>query len=94
VHDRLVSRAVLDGIPSHAALIDVGKAPECHPVPENEINAMLVDLARSGRRVVRLNSPLINSGIVSGIPHIEHFCRELALYLVPSMLRSDFINGL
>ena len=55
---------------------------------------MLVDLARSGRRVVRLNSPLINSGIVSGIPHIENFCRELALYLVPSMLRSDFINGL
>jgi len=33
VHDRLVSRAVLDGIPSHAALIDVGKAPECHRFP-------------------------------------------------------------
>ncbi|UEM20827.1 uroporphyrinogen-III C-methyltransferase [Skermanella mucosa] len=54
VHDRLVSRAILDGIPSHAALIDVGKTPGHHPFSQDRINEMLVDLARSGRRVVRL----------------------------------------
>ncbi|UEM03409.1 uroporphyrinogen-III C-methyltransferase [Skermanella rosea] len=54
VHDRLVSRAILDSIPSHAALIDVGKTPGHHPFPQDRINDMLVDLARSGRRVVRL----------------------------------------
>jgi uroporphyrin-III C-methyltransferase len=54
VHDRLVSRAILDGIPTHAALIDVGKTPGHHPFPQDKINTMLVDLAWSGRRVVRL----------------------------------------
>lgn len=54
VYDRLVSAAVLALVPKGAARIDVGKQPGSHPVPQTEINQVLVRLAKSGRVVVRL----------------------------------------
>lgn len=54
VYDRLVSDDVLALAPGGAAKINVGKRPGRHPVPQEEINALLVRLARSGRHVVRL----------------------------------------
>lgn len=54
VHDRLVSSEVLDLAPATTRRIPVGKAPRRHPVPQEEINAMLVSLALDGRTVVRL----------------------------------------
>ncbi|WP_270933529.1 siroheme synthase CysG [Falsiroseomonas oryzae] len=54
VHDRLVSDAVLDMARRDAERIFVGKARANHCVPQEEINALLVRLARQGRRVVRL----------------------------------------
>ena len=54
VYDRLVSEEVLALAPAGAARIYVGKQPAHHPVPQNEINALLIRLAESGRRVVRL----------------------------------------
>ena len=49
VHDRLVSDARRD-----SDRIFVGKARANHCVPQEEINALLVRLAREGKRVVRL----------------------------------------
>jgi uroporphyrin-III C-methyltransferase/precorrin-2 dehydrogenase/sirohydrochlorin ferrochelatase len=54
VHDRLVSQRILDYAPASAELIDVGKTPGGGGVTQAEINALLVELGRQGRRVVRL----------------------------------------
>jgi len=54
VHDRLVSPATLLLARRGAEIIDVGKVPGCHRVSQQSINALLVDRARQGRRVVRL----------------------------------------
>jgi uroporphyrin-III C-methyltransferase len=54
VYDRLVAREIIDMIPAGVMRIDVGKRAGLHPVPQDQINALLVRLAASGRRVVRL----------------------------------------
>ncbi|PSK96966.1 uroporphyrinogen-III C-methyltransferase [Haloactinopolyspora alba] len=54
VVDRLAPRALLDELDPHVTVVDVGKTPGHHPVPQDEINRALVDHARAGRRVVRL----------------------------------------
>jgi uroporphyrin-III C-methyltransferase/precorrin-2 dehydrogenase/sirohydrochlorin ferrochelatase len=54
VVDRLAPQAVLDDLAPGVLVLDVGKAPGRHPVPQHEINALLVEHARAGRTVVRL----------------------------------------
>ncbi len=54
VYDRLVSPEILALVPPGADLIDVGKAPNLHPLPQQHINRLLIRLAREGRYVVRL----------------------------------------
>lgn len=54
VYDRLVGQGVLDMIPPHAKRIDVGKNAGHHPVPQEEINQILVREALAGQQVVRL----------------------------------------
>jgi uroporphyrin-III C-methyltransferase / precorrin-2 dehydrogenase / sirohydrochlorin ferrochelatase len=54
VHDRLVGDGVLDMARRDAERIYVGKARAHHCMKQDDINALLVRLAREGRRVVRL----------------------------------------
>lgn len=54
VYDRLVSRPILDLIPERAQRIDVGKESCHHPVPQSEINQILLEKAQEGLQVVRL----------------------------------------
>ena len=54
VADRLGPSDVLSELDPEVEIIDVGKRPGHHPVPQDEINALLVAHARAGRRVVRL----------------------------------------
>jgi uroporphyrin-III C-methyltransferase/precorrin-2 dehydrogenase/sirohydrochlorin ferrochelatase len=61
VHDRLVSGEVLDMGRRDAERIFVGKARANHCMKQEDINALLIRLARAGKRVVRLKGgdPLI-----------------------------------
>jgi uroporphyrin-III C-methyltransferase/precorrin-2 dehydrogenase/sirohydrochlorin ferrochelatase len=54
VADRLGPTDVLTELDPDVEVIDVGKSPNHHPVPQDEINALLVAHARAGKRVVRL----------------------------------------
>jgi uroporphyrin-III C-methyltransferase len=53
VHDALVGDGVMALVPSTAERIDVGKRPG-RPTPQEMISALLVELGRQGKRVVRL----------------------------------------
>jgi uroporphyrin-III C-methyltransferase/precorrin-2 dehydrogenase/sirohydrochlorin ferrochelatase len=52
--DRLAPRALLDDLDPSVLVIDVGKTAGHHPLPQDEINRLLVEHANAGRRVVRL----------------------------------------
>jgi uroporphyrin-III C-methyltransferase len=54
VHDRLTPQAILDLAGPRARLIDVGKRKSHHTLPQDDINQLLVALAREGLSVVRL----------------------------------------
>lgn len=54
VHDRLVSKPILDLCRRDADFIYVGKARSHHAVPQEDINQLLVRLAGEGKRVCRL----------------------------------------
>jgi uroporphyrin-III C-methyltransferase / precorrin-2 dehydrogenase / sirohydrochlorin ferrochelatase len=61
VHDALVPEAVVVMGRRDAERLGVGKRKGCHSKSQTEINALLVSLAREGKRVVRLKSgdPLV-----------------------------------
>ena len=54
VADRLGPRGLLDTLSEGVRIIEVGKTPGHHPVPQTDINAILVREALAGNRVVRL----------------------------------------
>jgi uroporphyrin-III C-methyltransferase/precorrin-2 dehydrogenase/sirohydrochlorin ferrochelatase len=54
VLDRLAPRGVVDRLPASVRVIDVGKTPGHHPVPQSRINDVLVEEAQRGLGVVRL----------------------------------------
>jgi uroporphyrin-III C-methyltransferase len=85
VYDRLVPTEVLALIPKGTARIDVGKRPGYHPIPQEEINALLVKLARAGRMVVRLKG---------GDPFIFGRGFEEALALEKAGIACEVIPGI
>lgn len=54
VYDKLVSKEVTGLVRRDAELIYVGKARDRHTLPQEEINELLVRLAKQGKRVLRL----------------------------------------
>ena len=54
LYDRLVSKDVVELVRRDAELIYVGKKCDRHAVPQGDINQLLVDFAKQGRRVCRL----------------------------------------
>jgi uroporphyrinogen III methyltransferase / synthase len=54
LYDRLASSTLLRLARPDAELITVGKLPDKHPVPQRQIEQILVEKAKAGHRVVRL----------------------------------------
>ena len=56
VYDRLVNSELLDFISENCERVDVGKQSDHHPIPQWQINQILVHYAKEGKNVVRLKS--------------------------------------
>jgi uroporphyrinogen III methyltransferase/synthase len=54
IYDRLVSPALLRQAPQGCEMIDAGKSPQGHALPQEAINALLVEKALAEKVVVRL----------------------------------------
>ena len=54
VVDRLAPRELLAELPPEVEVIDCGKSAHRHNLSQDEINSVLIDRARAGKRVVRL----------------------------------------
>lgn len=84
VYDRLISEAILDLVPVGVSRIAVGKATAHHSMPQQEINALLANLARGGRTVVRLKG---------GDPFIFGRGSEEALHLRRQGIAFEIVPG-
>lgn len=54
IYDRLIPHELLDESRPDAEKIDVGKLPQQHRLPQDDINRLLVEKAQQGKTVVRL----------------------------------------
>jgi uroporphyrin-III C-methyltransferase / precorrin-2 dehydrogenase / sirohydrochlorin ferrochelatase len=54
VTDRLAPRELLDELPADVELVDVGKLPRGRGADQEEINQVIVERVKEGKRVVRL----------------------------------------
>lgn len=61
VYDRLIDPSVMECCRRDAKRIYVGKAPQNHSVPQEQINEILLEEAKAGHQIVRLKSgdPLV-----------------------------------
>ncbi|MFW2372587.1 MAG: uroporphyrinogen-III C-methyltransferase [Gammaproteobacteria bacterium] len=85
VYDRLVSQAVLDLIPHGTKKIYVGKATGKHHMGQDEINQLLVNLAKKNHFVVRLKG---------GDPFIFGRGSEEALFMIQHGVSFEYVPGI
>ncbi len=84
VHDALVGAGVLALIPESAERIDVGKRPG-RATPQEMISALLVELGRQGKRVVRLKG---------GDPFVFGRGGEEAIALLDAGIEVEIVPGI
>ena len=85
VYDRLVSDDILKMIPETATTTFAGKAARDHHMPQDDINQLLVDLAREGKKVVRLKG---------GDPFIFGRGSEEAAFLAQNGIDFEIVPGI
>jgi uroporphyrinogen III methyltransferase/synthase len=83
LHDRLINRLLLRYAP-RAKWINVGKRPDHHPVPQEQINTILIEQASLGQVVVRLKG---------GDPFVFGRAGEEALALVEAHIPYEVVPG-
>lgn len=85
VYDRLVSDPILELIPHGTKRVYVGKATAEHHMNQDEINQLLVNLAKQNRNVVRLKG---------GDPFIFGRGSEEAQYLIENNINFEYVPGI
>lgn len=85
VYDRLVSEDILNLLPASTERIFAGKAARNHHMAQDEINELLVTIAQSGRKTVRLKG---------GDPFIFGRGSEEALYLSENNVPFEIVPGI
>ncbi len=85
LYDRLVNPAILDMARREAERIYVGKKSKQHAIPQPNINQMLVDLAKQGKKVARLKG---------GDPYIFGRGAEEAEELVKHNIPFEVVPGI
>lgn len=83
--DALISRAILRMIPKTTEILHVGKRASAHTLPQSEINQLLIDQARLGKRVVRLKG---------GDPFVFGRGGEEAAELTAAGIRVEIVPGI
>ncbi|MCX6641718.1 MAG: uroporphyrinogen-III C-methyltransferase [bacterium] len=85
VYDRLSPLELVVTLPQHVERYYVGKSAECHSVPQEKINALLVQLAQRGLKVVRLKG---------GDPFVFGRGGEEALFLKKHNVPFEIVPGI
>jgi uroporphyrin-III C-methyltransferase len=85
LHDHLVGAGVLALVPRAARRICVGKRDRRHTLPQEEINALLVELGLAGEQVVRLKG---------GDPYVFGRGGEEALALAAAGVPFEVVPGI
>jgi uroporphyrinogen III methyltransferase / synthase len=84
IYDRLVHPEILSEIPDAVEKFYVGKECDHHTLPQDEINALMVDKAREGKIVVRLKG---------GDPFVFGRGAEELLYLAERGIPWEIVPG-
>jgi len=85
IYDRLISQEILDLLPAGATRIYAGKSAGYHCQSQDEINALLLKVARAGYRVVRLKG---------GDPFVFGRGSEEALFLARHGVACEIVPGI
>ncbi len=85
VYDKLVSPAIMDLIPAGTTRIFAGKQARNHYMPQEEINALLVDLAMAGRKILRLKG---------GDPFVFGRGAEEVMHLAKNSIPFEIVPGI
>lgn len=85
VYDRLVAKPILSLIPETTERVFAGKRASNHYMPQEDINNLLVDLARVGKKVMRLKG---------GDPFVFGRGGEEALHLVRNGIPFEVVPGI
>lgn len=84
VIDRLAPTGVISRLPESVRVVNVGKAPGHHPIPQDQINAILVEEAQRGHAVVRLKG---------GDPYVLGRGGEERIYCEEHGIRVEVVPG-
>lgn len=84
VYDRLIGSRILSFAREDAKKVYVGKLPDCHAVPQDEINRLMLEYAKKGKTVARVKG---------GDPFVFGRGGEEALFLRESGIDFQVVPG-